>query len=396
MAIHLFIVIIYGVLSAAMGAALFRFLAFPAAFAIGAALAGVLGLGLAHSAIAFTARLKRLSKAQAQLGEAVSAQSSALEGTQRDLSHFKQTTADLNERRHDALLAEVKLLQTLLAQVVQKRHAAARKSTPLLPDQLPATGTARVGSEMSEEEIFSIMRNALDGNRVDLHLQPIVQLPSRRPWTYECFSRVRDDQDEVIYPSAYLDIAAEHGLIGTLDNLLLFRCIQMIRALGHRRPGVRFFFNISSASMMDAEFFSPFVDFMLDNSSLASRLIFEFRHGDLPHFSPELAEDLGRLANAGYGFSVDHVDPGAIDPAMLARHFIGFVKIDAAALLRGNTDIHMADLKSMLKRYEITLIATKIEDERTVVDILDLNIDYGQGFLFGEPRLSRNPTEAAA
>jgi cyclic-di-GMP phosphodiesterase TipF (flagellum assembly factor) len=34
----------------------------------------------------------------------------------------------------------------------------------------------------------------------------------------------------------------------------------------------------------------------------------------------------------------------------------------------------------------MTLIAERIEDEKTVVQLLEMNVDYGQGFLFGEPK----------
>ncbi|GAB4144577.1 MAG: hypothetical protein Tsb0016_14160 [Sphingomonadales bacterium] len=393
MAVHFLITIIYSVITAAAAAALYRFMVLPGTLAIGAGMLGFLCCGLGHMMVATALRMRRLAAAQAMIRDVVTSQGQDLADTQHDLLRFKQLSAETNERRHDALLTEVKLLQTLLSQVIEKRHVKALAASA---KALQAPNDDAGPAALSEDEIFGIMRNALHENRVDLHLQPIVQLPSRRPWTYECFSRVRDDQGDVIYPSSYLDIAAEHGLIGTLDNLLLFRCIQMIRALGHRRPGVRFFFNISSASMADTEFFTPFVDFMLDNSSLANRLIFEFRHADLAHFSQDLLDDLGRLASAGYGFSIDHVDPQTLDPAQLARRFINFVKIEASALLNAKVDIHLADLKALLERHDITLIATKIEDERTVVDVLDLNIDYGQGFLFGEPRPSRHPAEAAA
>jgi cyclic-di-GMP phosphodiesterase TipF (flagellum assembly factor) len=42
-----------------------------------------------------------------------------------------------------------------------------------------------------------------------------------------------------------------------------------------------------------------------------------------------------------------------------------------------------------LRRHRIDLIATKVEDETRLLEILDYDIDFGQGFLFGEPRLAR-------
>ena len=35
------------------------------------------------------------------------------------------------------------------------------------------------------------------------------------------------------------------------------------------------------------------------------------------------------------------------------------------------------------------LIAEKVETEKTLLDLLEVGVDFGQGYLFGEPRLGR-------
>jgi cyclic-di-GMP phosphodiesterase, flagellum assembly factor TipF len=40
----------------------------------------------------------------------------------------------------------------------------------------------------------------------------------------------------------------------------------------------------------------------------------------------------------------------------------------------------------VMSRYAITLVAEKIEDEASVVEILEYEIPYGQGHVFGAPR----------
>jgi cyclic-di-GMP phosphodiesterase TipF (flagellum assembly factor) len=49
-------------------------------------------------------------------------------------------------------------------------------------------------------------------------------------------------------------------------------------------------------------------------------------------------------------------------------------------------DIHAADLSNLLFRYGLELVAEKIESESTVVDLLDYDVRYGQGFLFSPPK----------
>ena len=50
------------------------------------------------------------------------------------------------------------------------------------------------------------------------------------------------------------------------------------------------------------------------------------------------------------------------------------------------TDIHPQDVAGLLSRFGIDLIAAKIESEAAVVDLLDYDVKYGQGFLFSPPR----------
>ncbi|MEL0114039.1 MAG: enoyl-CoA hydratase-related protein [Rickettsiales bacterium] len=73
------------------------------------------------------------------------------------------------------------------------------------------------------------------------------------------------------------------------------------------------------------------------------------------------------------------VAKGNADPDVKAMVLIG----------EGGKFIAGADIKQWLDREGLDLIVEKIEDERQVVELLDYEIDFGQGFLFGEPRLSR-------
>jgi cyclic-di-GMP phosphodiesterase TipF (flagellum assembly factor) len=71
----------------------------------------------------------------------------------------------------------------------------------------------------------------------------------------------------------------------------------------------------------------------------------------------------------------------------LASRHIRFIKIEIDRLLSGAQLDH--GLLRALRRHRIDLIVEKVEDESRLIDLLDYEIDYGQGYLFGAPRLAR-------
>ncbi|PCI46842.1 MAG: hypothetical protein COB49_07935 [Alphaproteobacteria bacterium] len=318
-----------------------------------------------------------------------------VEESKAELDDLREKIYKVDSRQNTEIISEMHVLQTLLGQVIEKSGKSLEQRTRI-------TGTAGgedesekqrrqqnlKQTERSDGEVLNIMHHALEGNRVDLYLQPVVALPSRRIIHYECYSRVRDEEDNVIFPSQYLKLAEDSGLVGTLDNLLLFRCIQVIRRLGPRRPGLRFFCNISSVSLNDKEFFPQFIDFMMENQELSDRLIFEFSQKDVLRHSSLVGRSLATLGRRGFRFSMDHIVDLTMDLADLSSRYFRYAKVSAKLILDQEADIHPDDLKETFSRYDLDLIVEKIESDQTIVEILDHGMDFGQGYLFGEPRLS--------
>ena len=313
------------------------------------------------------------------------------------LEHYKDETIQLrenlksSEQNHNKeIVNEMRLLQTLLSQVVEKSGKSFSSNIGEPGDD--SSLEMAHGHDREADEILNIMHYALEDNRIDLYLQPIVALPARKVLHYEAYSRVRDDKGEVIFPSQYIKLAEDSGLVSTLDNLLLFRCIQVIRRLGTRRPNMRFFCNISSVSLNDKDFFPQFIDFMLDNQELADRLVFEFTQQDVLRQPNNIWESLAALGKRGFRFSMDNVQMLNHDLSDLAARHFRYVKLNPDLLLGENIDIDRNDIKEAYKRYDIQVIVEKIENDQTLVEILDCGIDRGQGYLFGEPVLSSELT----
>ena len=95
------------------------------------------------------------------------------------------------------------------------------------------------------------------------------------------------------------------------------------------------------------------------------------------------------LSRLGCRFSMDNVQEVSFDFAHLEARHIRFVKIDAALIVAEMRGIggreRIMKLKAEFDRRGIDLIVEKIESEKQLIELLDIEIDYGQGYLFGKP-----------
>jgi len=357
-----------------------------------AALVGGLGLcfafhGLIERALE-TGQIKGEVEAVREAHKILLTQVEALDAR---VAEIFEAVAD-DAQRSDDLVDEVHMLEDLVERLRRRLDD---------PDEAPAftlTPGAAIPAARPAPALLDIVREALTENRVDLFLQPIVSLPQRRTQFYESYSRLRDETGRVLMPAEYLSVAEPGGLVTAIDNLLLFRCVQIVRRLAKQDRKVGIFCNISMASLADEVFFPQFLDLLTANRDMAGALIFEIGQQAFEARGAVEARNMGKLADLGFRFSLDKVTDLDIDLQDMSRSDVKFLKvgaqllleelteIDGRLVLRSAPDLAAEDYAALARRYGVEMIAEKIESERQVVEALELNVALGQGHLFGEPR----------
>jgi cyclic-di-GMP phosphodiesterase, flagellum assembly factor TipF len=242
---------------------------------------------------------------------------------------------------------------------------------------------------LDPDAVVAAVAGAIDGQRIDLYLQPIVTLPQRKVRYYEAMSRLNAGNGEVVAAADFLPYAELGSLLPKLDGLCVLRCVQVVRRLLLKNRDIGLFCNLSAATLTDARF-PQLLELIDANRAIAPSLVFEFSQNAVRGMGPIEHESLAALAERGFRFSMDNLVDLRIEPRELTARGFRFVKAPAALLLNrmGNAtaNIHPADFSNLLGRFGIDLIADRIESEATVVDLLDYDVRFGQGFLFSPPR----------
>lgn len=299
---------------------------------------------------------------------------------------------------------ELKMIESLLARIL---NAVADPDAAAAAEIAAGGAGYDAAAARDDAAVLAKMRGAIQQNRIDLYLQPVVSLPQRKVRYFEAFSRLRDEDDAVLAPSEYLDSAERANLTPIIDSMLLFRSVQTLRRFARKEKRIGVFCNISLRTLRDQTFFPQFLDYLTQNRDLRSVLIFEFGQAAFEAFGDVETHALAKLAELGFSFSLDHVDRLDFDLIAMREKNFRFVKVSSAVLLRSLNpgdvpedqeafafdaapDIRAEDFKELLNRYGMDLIAEKLESEGEVVEILDLHVDYAQGHVFGAPQIARD------
>ena len=257
---------------------------------------------------------------------------------------------------------------------------------------LPQSAPSRPSSPID------MVREALLENRVELHLQPIVALPQRRTAFYEGFSRLRDSAGRIIAPSEFIPAAEQAGMMSAIDNMLLFRAVQIVRKLMGQDRRIGIVCNLSPRSLSDEAFFPQFLDFMHENRDLGGAVVFELAHEAFEARTAAQARAMGRLADLGFFFSIDKAKSLGVDLPDLERAGVRYFKAPTPVIIdqivrqgvrpKSNIarEISPRDVTAVFRRYGVDLVGEFVEDEAAVSELLDLDVPYAQGHLFGAAR----------
>jgi len=332
--------------------------------------------------------VKAHKKEIAGIKRAGAAVQKALTETQARVDEVTQTMEARATAQNKKIVSELQVLESLMKEFAHRISDKAK----LEPGGRPAGAPADL-NHIAEPELLEMIRASLEENRVDLYLQPTVSLPQRKVRFYEALSRLRAENGSVIMPAQYIKIAAPAGLMSVVDNLLLFRCVQIVRRMMTKNRSIGVFCNISGDTLRDAEFFPQFLDYMQHNRDLGGQMIFEFAQDAVLKAGREGEANLKRLNALGFALSMDNIKTLALDFGKLHQMGFSYLKVRSDMLTKGmgaaGAAVAAEDFKNLLARHGLNLIAERVEDEKTVLQLLDYAVDFAQGYLFGEPRAVR-------
>jgi predicted signal transduction protein with EAL and GGDEF domain len=252
---------------------------------------------------------------------------------------------------------------------------------------------AALGRHMQERVAAQqMLQSALDGRRIVVHYQPIVDIPTGSLAGFEALARVMDLDGSILLPSAFIATAEATGLVVPLGVQVLRMAGEEAQAWRTERgaPSTLAVAVNVSARQLEHRDLTAVVNAMLRDTGLdPSRLHLELTETAVIDVHPDVVQQLRHIRDLGVEIGLDDFGTGYASLTHLRRLPLSFVKIDRTFVQGLNTDPEderivaaVIDLAANLGRRSI---AEGVETETQLQRLRELGCDQAQGYLFARP-----------
>jgi diguanylate cyclase (GGDEF)-like protein/PAS domain S-box-containing protein len=244
------------------------------------------------------------------------------------------------------------------------------------------------------------LRRAIERNEIEVVYQPISRLNDMQLSGFEALVRWRHRTEGLLAPDAFMNLAEETGIIKDLSHHVLNEAARQLgiwqRAFRPDRP-LFVSVNVSSSQLFNTDLVDD-VRALLGREDITSGSLKLELTESLVMENPELSiEILERLKALGVGLACDDFGTGYSALASLRRLPFDTLKVDKSFLEADPEDekatIILETVILLAHDLNMTVVAEGIESQEQITTLAELECDFGQGFLIGEPMSAKQVVE---
>lgn len=239
------------------------------------------------------------------------------------------------------------------------------------------------------ENALQRIKSALSSDRILLHFQPIMHLPSGEIHHYEALIRMQELDGRIIMPADIIPLAERFGLITRIDYRVLQLAVTYLASLEELRPDISIAVNLSAMHLGDSGLFSWFKSVFDESPSIAGRIIFEITETAALQNLATAKKFMEELSKLGCRFALDDFGVGFTSFAQLRNLPVDMVKIDGMFVrgLRDNPEDQalVQAITNVAHGLGKKVVAEFVGDRASLELLRSYGVDYGQGYYIGKP-----------
>lgn len=235
--------------------------------------------------------------------------------------------------------------------------------------------------DSSRDISLAELKDIIESNQIVCFYQPIVNIKDRSVLYYEALARIKY-KDRYLSPINYLDLIKGTFLYFKFTKLIIQYNLDILK----KYPDITVSLNMSPSDFLNDDIIGMLTDVGKD---IVDRLKLEVLETEDVHNYNTLKSNINRLREFGYDIVLDDFGAGYVDFYYLTEIDAKYIKVDGSVIKKIPYNQQYYKLTKHLVRFckdiDKVPIAEFVENENIHRILIELGIEYGQGYYFSKP-----------
>ncbi|MDZ7663545.1 bifunctional diguanylate cyclase/phosphodiesterase [Thiohalophilus sp.] len=244
-----------------------------------------------------------------------------------------------------------------------------------------------LGRHIKNIEWAHRLQQALSHGRFCLRKQLIRSTRTGKRDRYELLVSMKDEDGKLYAPGAFIPAAERFNLIKSIDKWVVNEAFSLIQA-GHI-DGNEISINLSGEALGDIDMVTYVINKLEEYQIDPKGLIFEITETAMVTNLANAKKFMSIMSDVGCHFALDDFGSGVSSFAYLQNLHVDYLKIDGSLVRNSVTNkINESMVKAIVDighAMGIATVAEFVEDETIYEKMLEVGIDYVQGYHIGHP-----------
>jgi EAL domain-containing protein (putative c-di-GMP-specific phosphodiesterase class I) len=228
------------------------------------------------------------------------------------------------------------------------------------------------------------LKKAIKNDKLVPYYQPIINNQTKEIDKYETLIRLIDDDGKIISPFFFLDVAKHSKQYHYITRTIIDKSFETFSSLKYN-----FSINLTIEDILDKQI-QKYLFNALKYYNIGERVVFEIVEDEGIENFDIINEFIIKVRKFGCKIAIDDFGTGYSNFEYLIKLKADFIKIDGSIIKNLETDksarILVTTIVVFAKKIGMKTIAEFVENEKIQELVIELGIDYSQGYYFGEPQ----------
>jgi len=241
-------------------------------------------------------------------------------------------------------------------------------------------------------ELRAALNEAVSGDQMRLHLQPIVDLSTADVVGVEALVRWEHPRRGLLGPNEFIELSEESGAVIAIGGWVLREALRLFTGWQRTRQGNRLGYvsvNVSARQLRTPGFADQVRAVLSETGARPEWLLLEIIESPVLHNADLVWRELGELRSIGVRIAIDDFGTGYASLSCLSQMPVDVLKIDKSfiddILHHPQQMVLVETIVSVAHTLDLTVVAEGIELVEHRDALVAMGCHYGQGYLFSEP-----------